>query len=118
MTRRIRIRNPATGRILGEEIRVADRPWGRMRGYLGRPRPGPSEGMLFVPSRGIHTWGMRYPIDVLLLDREWKVVALHPRMEPWKDTGMRKEARYALELPEGTIEATGTELGDRLEWNL
>lgn len=118
MSREIRVRNAVTGRILGDEIRVADTPWSRMRGLLGRPRPAPSEGMLFVPSRGVHTWFMKYPIDVILLDRNWKVVSLHPRLPPWKDTGLKRDARYALELPEGTIEETGTEMGDRLEWNL
>lgn len=112
------MRNPTTGRLLGAHIRLADTPWSRLRGYLGRPRPRPSEGMLFLPSRGVHTWGMRYPIDVILLNRQWKIVAMHPRLVPWRDTGFTKTARYALELPEGTIEDTGTELGDRLEWDL
>lgn len=115
--RRIRIANPARETELGDRIAVADRWWPRLRGLLGRPEPEPGEGLLIVPSKGVHMFFMKYPLDVLLLDRERRVVAVHEELRPWRQTPLRREARYALEVPAGTVAATGTEIGDRLTWN-
>lgn len=101
---------------LGERIRIADRPWSRLTGLLGRKGLDEGEGLLIVPSRGIHMWGMRFPLDVLLLDEERRVRNLHPGIAPGEATGFVKGVRYALEVPVGTIAATGTREGDLLEW--
>jgi uncharacterized protein len=108
--------NRDRGSNLGERIRLADRYWSRLRGLLGRKGLEQGEGLLIVPSRGIHMWGMRFPLDVLLLDNERKVRTLHPGIAPGESTGFVKGVRYALEVPVGTIEATGTQVGDNLEW--
>ena len=84
---------------------------------LGRPEPEPGEGLLIVPSRGVHMYGMKYPLDVLLLDMERRVVALYPGLGPGRRTPMHRGARYALELPAGSLHGTGTEEGDVLDWN-
>lgn len=114
--KRVRVTNMTRDRLLGDRIAVADGFWTRLRGMLGRPEPKPGEGLLIVPSRGVHMYGMKYPLDVLLLDRERRVVAVHPRLEPGRRTPMHREARYALELPAGTLEGSETGEGDVLEW--
>jgi uncharacterized membrane protein (UPF0127 family) len=62
-------------------------------------------------------FGMRFPLDVLLLDKQRQVVASYPGLAPGKATGMHRSARFALELPVGTIEATSTGEGDSLDWD-
>jgi uncharacterized protein len=116
VSRTVVVRNRDRGSILGERIRLADRYWSRLRGLLGCKGLDEGEGLLIVPSRGIHMWGMRFPLDVLLLDEERKVRSLHPGLAPGKATGFVKGARYALEVPVGTIQSTGTREGDPLEW--
>ena len=112
----VRILTTERDSCLGDRIRVADGYWSRLRGLLGRKGLEQGEGLLIVPSRGIHMWGMRFPLDVLLLDEERRVKALHPGIAPGEATGFVKGVRYALEVPVGTIEATGTREGDILEW--
>lgn len=116
MTRHLRVHNRTHGTLLGDRIAVADRFWSRLRGLLGRDGLDEGEGLLIAPSRGVHMVGMRFPLDVLLLDRERRVLAGFAGLAPGKSTGMRRGARYALELPAGTIAATGTCTGDVVEW--
>ncbi|MGH9379455.1 MAG: DUF192 domain-containing protein [Thermoanaerobaculia bacterium] len=116
ITHHLRVHNRTRGTLLGDHIAVADGFWTRLRGLLGRDGLEEGEGLLIAPSRGVHMFGMRFPLDVLLLDREQRVQAGFAGLAPGKATGMRKGVRYALELPSGTIAATGTHSGDTLEW--
>lgn len=116
--KRVVVENPSRERSLGDRISVADRSWTRLRGLLGRPEPTRGEGLLIVPSRGVHMFGMRYPLDVLLLDHEGRVVALYPELAPWRKTRIHRDAHMALELPAGSIERTGTRIGDVLDWDV
>ncbi len=108
--------NPARGTRLGARIRVAETYFSRLRGLLGRPALEPGEGLLIVPSRGVHMYGMRFPLDVLLIDDQRQVRRLYPNLKPGQSTGMHRGVRYALELPVGTIADSMTQEGDELEW--
>ena len=108
--------NRARDAELGDRIAIADGWWTRLRGLLGRPALQQGEGLLIVPSKGVHMYGMKYAIDVLLLDRERQVVGAFPELQPGERTPMFRRARYALELPVGTIEGSGTREGDVLTW--
>jgi uncharacterized protein len=110
------VENRDRGTSLGSRVRLADRYWSRLRGLLGRKGLDGGEGLLIVPSRGVHMWGMRFPLDVLLLDGEQRVQAVFPGLEPGQATGFVKGVRFALEVPVGTIASSGTEVGDLLEW--
>lgn len=101
---------------LGDRIDLADTRWSRLRGLLGRPEPARGEGLLIDPSRAVHMYGMKYPLDVLFLDPEGRVEARYEALQPWTRSGRHPGARYALELPVGTIEHTDTRIGDRLTW--
>jgi len=89
---------------------------GRMRGLLGRTELPPGEGMLLETPGPIHTCGMRFPIDVLFLNREFVVLGMKESLRPWR-FAWTPGARRVLELPAGTIAATGTEEGDRVVHN-
>ena len=114
--RRLHVQNTTRSAMLGDRIGLADTRWLRLRGMLGRPEPGEGEGLLIHPSRAVHMYGMRYPLDVIFLDEDGRVEALYPGLEPGSRSSVHRTARYALELPVGTIEASGTQEGDRLEW--
>ncbi|MEN8374997.1 MAG: DUF192 domain-containing protein [Gemmatimonadota bacterium] len=114
--RRIDVRNATRQSVLGGRVAVAGTHWTRLRGMLGRPEPAPGEGLLIVPCKGIHMYGMKYALDVVFLDQEGTVVDLRPELAPGTRTGFIKGSHYALEIPTGTIEASGTRVGDKLVW--
>ena len=88
----------------------------RMRGFLGRPEPSPGEGILLSPCNGVHMFGMRFALDVLFLSRDGEVVSAFPNLEPGQRTRLQKGAYHALELPAGTIDRSGTAVGDMIKW--
>jgi uncharacterized membrane protein (UPF0127 family) len=113
--RRVRVVNRSRGAILGDRVAVADRWWPRFRGLLGRDCLPAGEGLLLTPCRSIHMLGMRFPLDAAFLDASGRVVALYPGLAPGRATRWHRGAQAALELPAGTLAATGTGEGDLLE---
>lgn len=114
---RIHVHNASTDRELGSRIALADGFLTRLRGMIGRPPPEEGEGMLIAPSQGVHMWWMKYPLDVALLDRDGEVLETYPDLQPGKRTRILRKARYALELPVGTLAESGTEVGHLLRWD-
>ena len=102
------------GRALCEECVVADNPFSRLRGLLGHRGLGAGEGLLLRPSPSIHTWFMRFAIDVVFLDAELRVLRVTRAVKPWRFVGCRG-ARAVLELASGEASARGVGVGDRLE---
>jgi hypothetical protein len=102
--------------MLGARVGLADGWWDRVRGFLRRPEPQHGEGLLLSPCRAVHMIGMAYPLDIIFLDRHGRVVALYARLKPGRSSLWHSRARYALELPQGTIGATGTQEGDHVVW--
>lgn len=111
--RLVRVAN-RRGPVLGDRVGVADRWWPRFRGLLGRPSLGPGEGLLLEPCRAVHMLGMRFALDVAFLDRDGIVVAAYPNLRPGARTGWHRGAARALELPAGTLAASGTCEGDQI----
>jgi uncharacterized protein len=112
----VRVVNETRGRVLGGRIGLADSLGLRLRGFLLRSPPVAGEGLLLAPSRGVHMYGMRFPLDVLLIDQGGEVVGVYPDLPPGARTPIHGSARFALELPTGTIARSGTTVGDRLSW--
>jgi uncharacterized protein len=100
------------GRVVCERCVIADRPLRRMRGLLGRKRLDVGEGILLRPAASVHTFFMRFPIDVVFLDRELSVLAVEANVPPWRTRG-RRGAKAALELAAGG--AGGVAVGDELD---
>lgn len=114
--RQVRIFNKTRGSVLGTAVRVADTWWSRTRGYLWRTQPAAGEGLLLNPCRGLHMVGMSYPLDAVFVGAAGEVVALHSEMRPGSRTPLYRSAEYAIELPAGTIEASGTRERDIIAW--
>lgn len=112
----LRVSNETRGRELGSRVGLADGVWTRLRGLIGRGPLPPGAGLLLEPCRAVHMHGMTQALDVAFLDREGQVVALYPNLAPGARTAWHKPARRALELPSGTLAATGTAVGDVLSW--
>jgi uncharacterized protein len=115
--RLLRVVNNRLDRELGTRIRLADRWTARLRGMLGRPAPARGEGLLLTPCTSIHMYGMRFPLDVAFLDKSGAVVAMYPSLAPGSRTGWHRNAAHALELPSGTLQESGTTVGDVLTWS-
>ena len=103
---------------LATKIRRADNFFTRLIGLLWRKRLGPDEALWLIPNRGVHTIGMKFPIDVIFLDKNNKVVSVLPGLPPYRVSPIYREAYSALELPSGTIRKSATEVGDQLEISL
>jgi len=112
----MRVHNATRDRILGDGIRHASSLFSRMRGLLGTRALSSGEGLWICPCNSIHSVGMAFEFDALFLDAGMRVVALHRRFRKNRLSRIYWNARGVLELPEGTIERTGTEVGDEIEF--
>jgi uncharacterized protein len=104
----------AGGRVVCARCKIATTPLARARGLLGRKELPPGEGLLIRPSFSIHTLFMRFPIDVVFLDKSGSVVDVVGRLKPWR-AATRVRARAVLELAAGEAERVTVRIGERLE---
>jgi uncharacterized protein len=85
----------------------------RMKGLLGRRALSSEEGLLLQPAGSVHTWFMRFPIDVVFLDRELRVLRVVEALDPWRMAAARG-AKAVLELPAGAAARVRLQVGDEL----
>ena len=107
-----RVRN-AAGAVVCERCEIPKSSFARMRGLLGRGALEPGSGMLIDAAPSVHMFFMRFPIDVVFLDRDWMVVRVVHALKPWRVAGARR-AVAALELPAGAAAEAGLQEGDVL----
>jgi hypothetical protein len=109
------VRNASRGTVLADRVAVAATAVARMRGLLGTGELPPQRGLLLRPCRQVHSFFMRYALDLVFIDRADRVVATLPgfarnRISPFVST-----AAAVLELPAGTLDETPAATGDRLD---
>jgi uncharacterized protein len=100
--------------VLSDRCHFANTVLKRMIGLLNRRKFAEGEGLLFDRCYGIHTFGMRFPIDVLFLNKDLHVIRAVKALPPFRTSVVRK-AVYVLELPVGALESTRTEEGDQIQ---
>ena len=102
---------------LATDLVIARTHWSRFRGLMAtdKSRFSPGQGLWIIPSRGIHTFAMRFPIDAVYLDRERIVIHMEESLKPWRMAAVRVQAASVLELPMGTIRESLTALGDQVD---
>jgi uncharacterized protein len=110
----VRSLNVTKGTVVAERVVWATGA-AKRRGLLGTTRLDPGTGMYIVPSQWIHTFGMRYPIDVAFLNREGRVLAVHHALPPNRLSRLVVRAEGVLELAAGALRAAGTAPGDVIE---
>jgi len=101
---------------LGNDITLAASLPARMKGLLGKERLDAGKGLLIRPCKGIHTFFMKFPIDVVFLDKDDRIVALVRDLSPNRLTTVYRKASAVLELPAGTI-TTGVSINDRVTFS-
>jgi len=109
--RRLIARNASLNTVIADKVGVAATRASRAVGLLTRSGLEPGEGLWIVPSRGVHTWGMRFAIDVVALDEAGTVIDCVSNLRPWRMRLPRAGTAGVLELPAGTLEASRTGMG-------
>ena len=113
MSRRFASVRTSGGDVVSDSCLVADGPWLRTKGLLGRRELPDGEGILLRPASSIHMFFMRFPIDAVFLSRDLTVLKVVPHLAPWR-MASRWRAHAVLELPAGACERAGLRVGDRL----
>jgi uncharacterized protein len=108
--------NAHTGVVMAASLEIAATRTARRRGLMGRDALAPGSGLWIVPSRGVHTCGMRFAIDVVALDARGVVVDVVTDLRPWRLRLPRPGTFGVLELPAGTVMASRTRLGHHISF--
>lgn len=107
------LRDAVTGRTLVPVVARTETPHERLRGLLGRHPLAAGEGLLLAPCASVHTFFMRYSIDLVYLDRDGCVVKVVPTLSPWRMSAARR-AHATLELAAGGAAAAALHPGRRV----
>jgi uncharacterized membrane protein (UPF0127 family) len=110
----MRVRHKKSGNILAKKMRLATSIRERTLGLMFMEKMNGFDGLMLDPCRSIHNFFVRFPIDVIFLDRKNQVVKVIKDFKPWRVTGIYFSAQKTLELPSGTI-SFDIERGDLLE---
>ncbi|MCU7906772.1 MAG: DUF192 domain-containing protein [Candidatus Thiodiazotropha sp. (ex Epidulcina cf. delphinae)] len=106
---------PARDEATGLQVRLADGYLSRLSGLLGKKRLNDSEGLLLKRCSAVHTIGMRYPLDLVFMDRQGKVLKCREGVKPCRAVA-GGGAYYTLELNQGVIRKQGIAVNDRFVW--
>jgi len=112
--RHVFVYNKTKETFLAFRVKVADSILGRLVGLLGRRSLQPDSGVWIVPANAIHTIGMLFSFDLVLIDKDFKVVGLRELVRPFRVTWPERHAESVLELPAHTIFRSRTQIGDQL----
>ena len=112
---KLRVANQTKGQVLADRAEIADTSAKRRTGLLKHTGLAPGEGLWIAPCEGVHTFGMKFPIDVLFLNKKKKILKARPDMVRGR-IAFSLLAHSVLELPAGTLAQTGTVAGDQLEF--
>lgn len=111
---RFRVTNLTRGTLIGDAITSAESSAERRTGLLKHTRLEEGAGLWIVPCEAVHTFFMKFPLDLIYLDRKRRVRALRRNVLPWRFS-ICLPAHSIIELPVGTIDRTATQTGDELE---
>jgi uncharacterized protein len=110
---KVLVRNQTRDAVLGDAVEVADSSAKRRVGLLKHERLEAGDGLWIVPCESVHTFFMKFPIDLVYLDRKRKVRKVRNAVPAWRLSACLT-AHSILELPAGTVKKTGTQPGDEL----
>lgn len=102
---------------LATHVTLAATHWSRFRGLMGTKAASfrSGDGLWIVPCRGVHTFAMKFPIDVIYLDARKCVVHMEQNLRPWRVAKVSLRAASVLELPAGTLRSSQTAVGDEID---
>ena len=112
--REVFVYNQTRGTFLAFRVSVADSILGRLVGLLGKKSLKPNRGVWIVPANSIHTFGMLFSFDVVMIDKDFRVVSLKEMVKPFRIILPKRRAESVIELPAHTIFQSRTQIGDQL----
>ncbi|MGA3019367.1 MAG: DUF192 domain-containing protein [Bryobacteraceae bacterium] len=110
---KVLIRNQTRGTVLADAVELADTSAKRRTGLLKHERLEPGQGLWIVPCESVHTFFMKFPIDLVYVDKRHKVRKVRHSVAPWRMSACLS-AHSVIELPAGTAQQSGTQPGDEL----
>lgn len=108
--------NRLNGKVLANDVRRAETFWSRFKGLMFTSALRPGTALHIQPCQSIHTFFMRYSIDVLYLDSNHKVIAVEKNVRPGKFGRIHRKASSVVELPIGIVSETETEIGQEVQF--
>jgi uncharacterized protein len=111
-------KNVNTGTVIAERVSVAATRAARRTGLLKHDSLPAGEGLWIVPCRGVHTFQMKFAIDIVALDERGVVLDRVVNLKPWRVRLPRRGTAGVLELPAGWLDRTGTAVGHRIEFSV
>lgn len=108
----MRIINRTRDTTLAESVIIADTPFRRMKGLLGRKEFSRGAAIVLCPCNSVHTLFMRFPIDIAFIDKDHRVVKILSSLKPFRVSAVYLRASCAIEFPAGVLTATNTGIGD------
>ena len=111
---RLVARNTTLNTVVAARVAVARTRTERRTGLLKHSGLEKGEALWIVPSRGVHTWGMKFAIDLVALDESGTVVDCVTALKPWRIRLPRRGTAGVLELAAGAVTDSGTQLGHRI----
>lgn len=112
---RYTVSNATRGAELATRSKLAANPLSRGIGLMGRRGLAEGEALIIRPCNGVVSFFMRFPIDVLFLDQDRRVLHMLPNLVPWRTSRIVRGSKQVIELPAGMIERTGTQVGDVID---
>ena len=109
-----KIINPDTKAIIAEHAELADNVFSRMKGLLFRDSLDTSAALIIKPASSLHTFFMRFSIDIIFLDKQGKILKLSRNVPPSKFVLSVFGAKCAVEFPTGTIDKFSLSIGGQL----
>jgi uncharacterized membrane protein (UPF0127 family) len=107
--------NVTTGEVISDKVRIAQDFKSRSIGLLDRHSISGNEALLIKPCTSIHTFFMKFPIDVLFLSKEGNIVKIAHSLKPWRLSGCLLGCFMVLELPPGKVAKTTIKIGNSIE---
>ena len=111
----VQIVNVAKGAVIVQKAQIASSLGQRLKGLLGKKSLLVNEGLILKPCASIHTFFMRFPIDVLFLDKNMHIIKLIQNMPPGRFSSTVWGSKMTIELPAGKLSQTNTQVGDIIE---
>lgn len=112
--REVFVYNETKKTFLAFRVKVADSILGRLTGLLGKRKLKADEGVWIVPANAIHTIGMLFSFDVVMIDKDFRVVSVTEVVKPFRFILPKRRAESVIEVPAHTIFRSRTEIGDQL----
>lgn len=106
--------NERTGEVILDDLQIADTFFARFRGLMGRPSIPENMGLMIAPCNSVHCFFMKFPIDVIFLDKEDRVVHISENMKPGSISPIVRKSYSVIEA-NATVFQKNIKIGDNVK---